>query len=125
MRLWLAVCALAACDGAAVVDAGVDASAPIDAGACVPFVYTDELADERAACTFTAGASTQETLGIDATHLPIDHLVIVMQENRAFDHYFGTMEGVDGIPATYTNPDTTGAAVSPFHLAEKCLPDDP
>jgi phospholipase C len=28
----------------------------------------------------------------------IKHVVIVMQENRSFDHYFGTFPGADGIP---------------------------
>src|ERR1700730_18024454 len=26
----------------------------------------------------------------------IEHIVILMQENRSFDHYFGTYPGVDG-----------------------------
>jgi len=26
----------------------------------------------------------------------IDHIVILMQENRSFDHYFGTLSGVRG-----------------------------
>jgi phospholipase C len=28
----------------------------------------------------------------------IKHVVIIMQENRSFDHYFGTFPGADGIP---------------------------
>ena len=28
----------------------------------------------------------------------LDHLVFVVQENRSFDHYFGTFPGADGIP---------------------------
>ena len=32
----------------------------------------------------------------------LDHLVFVVQENRSFDHYFGTFPGADGIPR---NPD--------------------
>jgi phospholipase C len=28
----------------------------------------------------------------------IDHVIIVMQENRSFDHYFGTFPGAEGIP---------------------------
>ncbi len=28
----------------------------------------------------------------------IDHLIFVVQENRSFDHYFGTFPGADGIP---------------------------
>jgi phospholipase C len=33
-----------------------------------------------------------------ATPLPIKHIIIIMQENRSFDEYFGTYPGVDGIP---------------------------
>ena len=28
----------------------------------------------------------------------IDHLIFIVQENRSFDHYFGTFPGADGIP---------------------------
>src|SRR2546425_10746759 len=28
----------------------------------------------------------------------IRHVVVIMQENRSFDHYFGTFPGADGIP---------------------------
>ena len=28
----------------------------------------------------------------------IEHVVVIMQENRSFDHYFGTFPGADGIP---------------------------
>jgi phospholipase C len=28
----------------------------------------------------------------------IKHIIIIMQENRSFDHYFGTYPGADGIP---------------------------
>jgi phospholipase C len=27
----------------------------------------------------------------------VEHIVILMQENRSFDHYFGTMRGVRGL----------------------------
>lgn len=26
----------------------------------------------------------------------VEHIVVLMQENRSFDHYFGTMRGVRG-----------------------------
>ncbi|MFN8622700.1 MAG: alkaline phosphatase family protein [Chloroflexota bacterium] len=29
---------------------------------------------------------------------PIQHIVVVMQENRSFDHFFGTFPGADGLP---------------------------
>ena len=32
----------------------------------------------------------------NATSNPIDHVVVLMQENRSFDHYYGTMAGVRG-----------------------------
>src|SRR5215469_5511998 len=30
------------------------------------------------------------------TIMDVEHVVILMQENRSFDHYFGTMRGVRG-----------------------------
>ena len=35
----------------------------------------------------------------DAIH-KIEHVVIIMQENRSFDSYFGTFPGADGIPSS-------------------------
>jgi phospholipase C len=53
----------------------------------------------------------------------IRHIVIIMQENRSFDSYFGTYPGADGIPGLAGNPGTmpclpdpaTGSCVQPFH----------
>ena len=51
----------------------------------------------------------------------IKHIVIIMQENRSFDHYFGTYPGADGIPMqngvpTVCVPDpSTGRCVQPYH----------
>jgi len=39
--------------------------------------------------------STSSTAGISK----IKHVVVIMQENRSFDSYFGTYPGADGIPA--------------------------
>ncbi len=36
----------------------------------------------------------------------IRHIVIIMQENRSFDSYFGTYPGADGIPGLAGNPGT-------------------
>ena len=30
----------------------------------------------------------------------IKHVIVIMQENRSFDHYFGTYPGADGLPRT-------------------------
>src|SRR5580698_492789 len=45
----------------------------------------------------------------------IDHIIILMKENRSFDHYFGTLAGVRGFN------DPTGA--STFRQADKSNPD--
>lgn len=31
----------------------------------------------------------------------IKHVIIIMQENRSFDHYFGTFPGANGIPPAF------------------------
>jgi len=51
----------------------------------------------------------------------IRHVVIIMQENRSFDSYFGTFPGADGIPMadgvpTVCSPDPkTHTCVKPYH----------
>ena len=50
----------------------------------------------------------------------IKHVVVVMQENRSFDSYYGTYPGADGITMrngvpTACAPDPLGPCVSPFH----------
>ena len=50
----------------------------------------------------------------------IQHVIVIMQENRSFDSYFGTYSGADGIPMqnglpTVCVPDPPGACVRPFH----------
>ena len=51
----------------------------------------------------------------------IQHIVIIMQENRSFDSYFGTYPGADGIPmkdgvpAVCVNDPVSGACVKPYH----------
>jgi phospholipase C len=46
----------------------------------------------------------------------IRHVVMIMQENRSFDSYFGTYPGVNGIPASVCVPDpVSGGCVKPFH----------
>jgi phospholipase C len=51
----------------------------------------------------------------------IKHIVIIMQENRSFDSYFGTFPGADGIPMqngtpTVCVPDPiNGGCIRPYH----------
>ncbi|QGW81044.1 phosphocholine-specific phospholipase C [Variovorax paradoxus] len=57
----------------------------------------------------------------------VEHIVILMQENRSFDHYFGTLMGVRGFGDRFTIPlpkglnvwqqtDASGKLVLPYHL---------
>jgi phospholipase C len=51
----------------------------------------------------------------------IRHVVIIMQENRSFDSYFGTYPGADGIPMSGGRPTVcvsdpqSGRCVAPYH----------
>jgi len=50
----------------------------------------------------------------------IKHVIVIMQENRSFDSYFGTFPGADGIPMTNGQPSVcvpnpaTGTCVAPY-----------
>ena len=46
----------------------------------------------------------------------IQHVIVIMQENRAFDSYFGTVPGAEGLPPGVCVPDPRqGNCVKPFH----------
>lgn len=46
----------------------------------------------------------------------IKHVVMIMQENRSFDSYFGTYPGANGIPGGVCVPDPmNGGCVKPYH----------
>jgi phospholipase C len=49
-------------------------------------------------------------------NLPIDTFVVLMMENRSFDHYLGWLPGADGLQAGLTFTDRSGRAFSTHHL---------
>ena len=55
----------------------------------------------------------------------LDHIVVCLQENRSFDHYFGTASwaGRFGIPASYTVQDGKGGRARPYHLGSPATDD--
>ncbi|HEY1591287.1 MAG TPA: alkaline phosphatase family protein, partial [Solirubrobacteraceae bacterium] len=67
-----------------------------------------------AACGGSSHTSTTTTTSTVAPGPPqrshlvgihkIQHVVVIMQENRSFDSYFGTYPGADGIPGLAGNP---------------------
>jgi len=65
------------------------------------------LAGLLAACSsavqVTGSPDAPSTAGLTGIH-KIQHVIIVMQENRSFDSYFGTYPGADGIPMRHGVP---------------------
>jgi phospholipase C len=159
-----------ACSGAdtkgAVTDAGSDATTDsgdndggaTDAGADVlappPIARTEtdaQLAPKREACGFSAGAWPAETIGKEypvGADIPINHVIVIIQENRSFDHYLGRLvaqgyykagdfstdadagtkgagfshaDELDGPPPGWSNPDGDGGVVVPHPDNEYCF----
>jgi phospholipase C len=72
----------------------------------------------------TNPSGAQNPAGPDALQTArekIKHIVIIMQENRSFDSYFGTYPGADGLPVANgrfticVNDPKTGTCVYPYH----------
>src|SRR5215468_11198677 len=62
-----------------------------------------------AGATLMFPASIQRALAIaphrrTGTLKDVEHIVILMQENRSFDHYFGTLRGVRGFGDRFPIP---------------------
>ena len=47
----------------------------------------------------------------------VEHVVVVMMENRSFDHFLGWVPGADGLQAGLTYTDAAGVPHSTHHLA--------
>jgi phospholipase C len=90
------------------------------------------LADAQPAhCPFDAGALPTETNpgGLHGAQIPVDHVVVLMQENRSFDHYFnklhGRLKAVERVPEGASNPDPQGGPpIRPFRSPSLCEVDD-
>jgi phospholipase C len=118
---------------ASALDAGTDVGSPFSTGVCPTPVAADPRAARRAACTFGRSALPTDTLPLTAEQraaIPIKHVIVVMKENRSFDHILGNLHdqgqpAAEAIPASFTNPDLDGVSVAPFHLDTTCLNRDP
>jgi phospholipase C len=111
-----------------------DAGAPAESENTPPAVSrpTDAAAEaNRAACEFQAGALPQDTLGESdriGSDIPIDHIIVIMMENRSFDHYFSKLPeygqpDVAVAGATDANEDATGESLERFHDELYCVHD--
>ncbi len=66
------------------------------------------------------GADSTAAPAADGIH-KIQHVIVIMQENRSFDSYFGTFPGADGIPmangqpsACVPDPSSAGKCAAPY-----------
>jgi phospholipase C len=70
--------------------------------------------------------SPSQSLVVNITVAPvtgihkIKHVVVIMQENRSFDSYFGTFPGADGIPGLAGNPGTVPCVPDPLTGGQAC-----
>ena len=67
-------------------------------------------------CAGSGSGSGSSAQTIDTGIHAIKHVIVIMQENRSFDSYFGTYPGADGIPAGVCVPDPVrSSCVRPYH----------
>jgi phospholipase C len=143
LPLTLAACSSSASAPASPSDAadtGVeDTAEPEDMGPPAPAAWDravtppsdGDASKQRESCGYKVGALAGETLGASAptgAAIPIDHVVIVMQENRSFDHYFWKLAkhghpDAEVAPDGWTNPDLDGTPVAPFRDTQLCFLD--
>jgi phospholipase C len=106
---------------AASADAGLEAGPPSDTVAMAT----------RQACGYAVGslaADTQGTSAPDGAKIPIDNIVVVMMENRSFDHYFQDLPNhgwtdVEVAPAGASNLGVDGTPVPFQHGTQLCFAD--
>jgi len=67
----------------------------------------------------TRSFSAKLPLAVNVLH-KIKHVVVIMQENRSFDHYFGTFPGAHGIPGLAGNPGTVPCVPDPTNGGTVC-----
>ena len=126
-------------ESAPPVDAGADDSAVDDRPPTPPewdrpVTRPDDTtaATSRASCTYVRGALPAETLGastpVDAD-IPIQNVVVLMQENRSFDSYYGHLAkyakrtDIESAPEDSSNPDTKGVKQPWHHAPHLCFLD--
>ncbi len=85
------------------------------------------------AALLATGSVTEQLAAFAASGLPepeqsgIDHVVVVMMENRSFDHFLGWLPGADGRQAGLTYADAAGARHATYRLRDfqGCAHPDP
>jgi phospholipase C len=92
---------------------------------------SDQVAQMRDQCAFTAGTPASLTMPKDVklgSDIPVDTVIVVMMENRSFDHLLGNLPATgqgdaDVAPAGVTQPDPSGKPIARFHDPDYCFED--
>ena len=76
----------------------------------------------------TASAFTDMPQPTSKSKTPIQHFVVLMQENHTFDNYFGTYPGANGIPQGTCMPvnpldKKNTECIEPFHIGDRPIDD--
>ncbi len=83
-------------------------------------------------CSRIAGSLPDKTIkaGTSNPQIPIEHTIVMMQENHSFDNYFGRLtqenfygRDVDGITSSMENKDSKGTAIFTHHETSHCSKD--
>jgi phospholipase C len=76
---------------------------------------------------FSSPACGRAWQGAPATTTPVKHLFVIVNENHAFENYFGTLPGVAGYPPNGSFPVAfnSGITVRPFAFTGYSTPDLP
>jgi phospholipase C len=86
--------------------------------ACTGSATPSPVATSSASSAATSPSPSEDPL-VGLEH--IQHVIFIVQENRSFDHYFGTFPGADGIamkdgePATCVPDPVSGVCAPPYH----------
>jgi phospholipase C len=129
----LALLALVGCSSTPSSGGGGQGGGGGSGPTCPSPLADDPLAAQRQACAFTTGAKVADTLGLTPAAraaLPVKNIVVLMKENRSFDHILGRLHtqgqpDAEAIPSTFTNPDLQGMSVAPHHEPLTCIASDP
>jgi phospholipase C len=83
-------------------------------------------------CSRQAGSlpNPSAPIGVANAAIPVDHIVVIMQENQSFDRYFGKLNAekfygkqIEGLPKEASNPDQQGNPVRVYHEDTLCTKD--
>lgn len=95
------------------------------AAACSPASGESGSTTSSPAGPSPAPSPGPELTKLEQAQLHLKHLVFIVQENRSFDHYFGTFPGANGFPMRNGRPSVcvpdpiAHACVRPYHTSEQ------